>query len=367
MNEMTREVDLANANKVKLVDCDIHPAMKSRDEMTKFMPLRWREHVRDFGIRTASPLYGAMPYPRITPGNGMRRDAWPPAGGPPASDVAFLQEQLLDGLGIDYGILQALGPGGATFNQGLGAAISSAMNDWQVEKWLEADKRLRGSICVSQEDPDAAVAEIEARAQDKRFVQIAITPRMLEPAGRKRYWPIYEVAEHYNLPISMHSAAYGTRANTGTGWTSFYLEEHFAFSNASQTAITSMVFEGVFERFRNLKLVVVEGGFAWLPPLGWRMDREWERMREEVPHIVRAPSEQIRDHVWLTTQPMEEPEVNRDLYDILNWMGDDKLMFATDYPHWDFDHPEYAFKVPLDPALKHAILAGNACKLYGLE
>src|SRR5690606_27824601 len=160
MNEMTREADLTNANKVKLVDCDIHPAMKTRDEMLKFMPLRWREHARDFGIRTASPLHGAMPYPRITPGSGMRRDAWPPAGGPPASDVAFLQEQLLDALGIDYGILQALGPGGATMNQGLGAAISSAMNDWQIEKWLEADKRLKGSICVSQEDPDAAVAEI---------------------------------------------------------------------------------------------------------------------------------------------------------------------------------------------------------------
>ena len=367
MNEMTREPDLATVQKIRIVDCDIHPAMASRDELTKFMPARWRDHARDFGIRTASPTHGAMPYPRISPGNGMRRDAWPPNGGPPASDVAFLQEQLLDALGIDYGILQALGAGGATFNQGLGAAISSAMNDWQIDKWMDAEPRLKGSICVSQEDPEAAIAEIEARVKDKRFVQIAITPRMLEPAGRKRYWPIYEVAAHYNLPIGMHSAAYGTRANTGTGWTSFYLEEHFAFSNAAQTAVTSMVFEGVFERFHNLKLVVVEGGFAWLPPLAWRMDREWARMREEVPHLVRAPSQQVREHVWLTTQPMEEPEVNRDLYDVLSWMGEDKLMFSTDYPHWDFDHPEYAFKVPLDPALKHAIMAGNACKLYGLE
>ena len=127
MNEMTREPDLATVQKIRIVDCDIHPAMASRDELTKFMPARWRDHARDFGIRTASPTHGAMPYPRISPGNGMRRDAWPPNGGPPASDVAFLQEQLLDALGIDYGILQALGAGGATFNQGLGAAISSAI------------------------------------------------------------------------------------------------------------------------------------------------------------------------------------------------------------------------------------------------
>jgi uncharacterized protein len=367
MNEIAREPDLAMAQKVKIVDCDIHPALTSRDELVKYLPARWQEHARDFGMRTASPTNGAMPYPRISPGNGMRRDSWPPNGGPPASDLGFLQEQLLDGLGIDYGILQALGPGSSTFNQDLGAALAAGLNDWQIDKWLDHEPRLKGSIVVTQEDPAAAIAEIEARVKDKRFVQLALPPRMLEPAGRKRYWPIYEVAEAYDLPISMHSAAYGSRANTGTGWTSFYLEEHFAFSNAAQTAMTSMIFEGVFERFRNLKLVLVEGGFGWLPPLAWRMDREWERMREEVPHVLRRPSEQVREHVWLTTQPMEEPEVNRHLYDVLSWIGQDRLMFSTDYPHWDFDHPEYAFKVPLEPALKHAIMAGNACALYGLS
>ncbi len=44
----------------------------------------------------------------MTPGNGMRLDAWPPGGGPPASDLAFLREQLLDPLGIEYGLLQPL-------------------------------------------------------------------------------------------------------------------------------------------------------------------------------------------------------------------------------------------------------------------
>ena len=53
---------------------------------------------------------------------------------------------------------------------------------------------------------------------------------------------------------------------------------------------------------------MIEGGFAWLPALVWRLDRTVERMRGEVPHLKRKPSEYIREHIWVTTQPMEEPE-----------------------------------------------------------
>jgi len=366
MNQIDTKIDQSAATKIPVVDCDIHPAMSTRDELVKFMPVRWRDHARDFAIRVGNPFFGGMPYPRLTPGAGMRRDAWPPNGGPPASDLAFMQEQLLDPLNIEYGLLQALGPGASTFNQDLGAALCTALNDWQIDKWMDHDKRLLGGIAVTQEDTGAAIKEIEERVKDKRFVQIAIPPRALEPAGRRRYWPLYEAAAHYNLPLASHSAAYGSRSNTASGWTSFYIEEHVAFSNSMQTNLASMIFEGVFERFPNFKYVLVEGGFGWLPALMWRMDREWERMREEVPHVKRKPSEYVRSNVWITTQPIEEPENNRDMYDLLEWMGSDHLMFSTDYPHWDFDHPEYAFKVPLKHEEKVAILSGNAKALYRL-
>ena len=78
-----------------------------------------------------------------------------------------------------------------------------------------------------------------------------------------------------------------------------------------------MVFEGVFERFPKLQVVLIEGGFAWVPALCWRMDKHWERMREEVPHVKRPPSEYVREHVWFTTQPIEEPENPQHLADIM--------------------------------------------------
>jgi len=366
MNEIARDIEKKVSAKLGIVDCDIHPAMSSKDELDKYMPVRWREHARAFGARTASPFNGAIPYPRLTPGNGMRRDSWPPNGGAPASDLPFLREQLLDPLNIEFGLLQALGRGGQTLTPGLGAAICSAMNDWQIDKWLDPEPRLRGAISVPPEDSKAMVAEVEERQKDKRFVQIAIPPRMMEPSGRHRYWPLYEVAQQYNLPISMHSTSFGVRSNTGSGWASFYIEEHFAFANSAQSSLVSMIFEGVFDEFPNLKLVLVEGGFGWLPPLMWRMDREWERMRKEVPHVKRPPSEYVRENVWVTSQPIEEPENNRHLYDVLRWMGADRLMFSTDYPHWDFDHPDFVFKVPLSPTEKAAIMRENAVSLYGL-
>ncbi|WP_172294670.1 amidohydrolase family protein [Pseudoruegeria sp. HB172150] len=363
--ELVREPQSKPEQKLGLVDCDIHPALSTPGELGPFLPLRWREHVREFGMRSPNPLMGALPYARI--GHGMRRDSYPPEGGPPASSLAFMQEQILDPLNIEYGLLHALNAGPSVMNLELGAAVCAAMNDWQIDKWCSKDARLKGGISVPQEDAEASVKEIERWTGDDRFVQLAIVPKSLEPLGRKRYWPIWEAAEAHSLPVGMHSAAYGTHANTGAGWASFYFEEHYSFAHTAQTALISMIFEGVFERFPKLKLVLVEGGFAWLAPLMWRMDREWELRKGEVPMCKRKPSDYVRSNVWLTTQPMEEPTKVKNIAHVLKWLGPDKLMFSTDYPHWDFDHPDRVFKVGLSPEEKQGILRDNAISVYGLN
>ncbi|MCW1932883.1 amidohydrolase family protein [Pararhodobacter zhoushanensis] len=354
----------AARTKQPVVDCDIHPAYRSPDEMASYLPLRWQRHVADFGLHSPSPLIGALPYPRLA--HGMRQDSYPPVGGPPASDLEFLQEQLLDPLNITHGILQPLSGGHGVLNHALGEALCAGTNDWQVERWMDRDPRLKGSIAVMQEDAPAALREIEARAKDKRFVQISVTPRTAEPAGHRRYWPIYEAAEALGLPISLHSAAFGARANTGAGWTSFYIEEHFAFSHAAQHTLVSLIFSGVFDAFPKLKVVLVEGGFAWLPPTVWRMEREFDRYRGEVPDLKRRPAEYVRDHIWLTTQPVEEPTRSSQLSDLIDWVGVDRLLFSTDYPHWDFDHPDFAFRVPLPPEDRAKLMHDNAVSVFGL-
>ena len=74
----------------------------------------------------------------------------------------------------------------------------------------------------------------------------------------------------------------------------------------------------------------------------------------------------IRDHIFWTTQPMEDPERRDHLFDVIDWVGWDKLLFATDYPHWDFDEPSRVLPAGVSDANREAFYLGNARKLYGL-
>ena len=160
---------------------------------------------------------------------------------------------------------------------------------------------------MPQEHAEYAVAEIEKRASDPAFMQVMISPRSSDPLGHRRYWPIYAAAERCNKPMALHVAGYsGGHSSTGTGWPTYYLQEHYAMATGMESTLASLVFEGVFERFPKLKVVLIEGGFAWAPALGWRMDKHWARMRAEVPHLKRPPSEYVRA-VWLTPAD-EEPD-----------------------------------------------------------
>ena len=138
-------------------------------------------------------------------------------------------------------------------------------------------------------------------------------------------------------------------------------------SQCQQTALASLVLEGVFERYPKLKMVMIEAGFGWAPSLGWRLDKNFDRLRSEVPYLKRKPSEYIRDHIWWTTQPMEDPERREHLFEVIEWIGWDKLLFATDYPHWDFDEPSRVLPAGVSDANREAFYLGNAKKLYGIS
>ena len=353
--------------KFSFVDGDIHPAFRKLSDLYPFLPDRWREHMQTFGEHWRQGVSGQLAYPRMM-ASGMRVDAFP-EDGPPGSDLELMRKQHLDPNGVEIGMLVALSRGGMEErNLDFAAALSRAVNDWQLETWVKPEPRLRAGIVVPQEDAAYAASEIENRASDRRFVQVIFSPRASDPVGHRRYWPIYEAAERNNLPIGLHSAGFsGGHPSTGSGWPTYYMQEHYAFSTSMQSVVTSLIFEGVFDRFPNLKVVLIEGGFSWAPALGWRMDKHWERMRSEIPHVQRPPSEYLRERFWFTTQPIEEPHKPEHLADIIGWLGWDRLIFSSDYPHWDFDHPRHAFKFALTDAQKAMVFRGNAKAVYGLQ
>ena len=346
--------------KLAVIDGDIHNAPASPKTLSKYLPERWRRHHETFGQRGHS---GAT-YPRANL-NAARTDSWPPSGLAPGADLSFLQQQLLDEWGIAYGVLNPLYGAGGQLNLEYGAALSRALNEWQIAEWVEPEPRLRASIIVPYEDGELAAEEIERWGDHPGFVQVLLVVRTNEPLGRRRYWKMYEAAARHNLPIGIHFGGSGGSAITAAGWPSFYIEDHAGMPTAFQSQVISMVFEGVFERFPTLKIVLIEGGFAWLPPLMWRMDQSWRRLRDEVPHVQRPPSEYVREHFWITTQPMEEPANPQHFHQLLDHLDmNDRLMFATDYPHWDFDAPDSAIPVKLSDDLQRKIMAENARALY---
>jgi predicted TIM-barrel fold metal-dependent hydrolase len=311
-------------------------------------------------------LTGQLPYPRMMAA-GMRADTFPERG-PPGSDLKLMQSQHLEANDVEIGMLMPLSRAGMEErNLDFAAALAHAVNDWQREAWVKNEPRLRAGIVVPQEDAVFAVKEIEERADDETFVQILLSPRSSDPLGHRRYWPIFAAAERARRPVGLHVQGYsGGHASTGSGWPTYYMQEHYAMCGNMQATMVSLVFEGVFERFPGLKIVLIEGGFAWVPALCWRMDKHWERMRKETPLLKRPPSEYVREHFWFTTQPIEEPENPRDLAEIMEWVGYDRLMFSTDYPHWDFDDPQRAFKVQLTEGQRAQLFRGNAKALYRL-
>ena len=202
-----------------LIDCDVHNALPSDDALQPYMPDEWRER-RDalgylpLGFRQVRENLGdrsymGAEYPRPTP-RASRVDAWPPGGGPPASDLAFTQRQLLDAWDVEAAVLNPLLGIGEMLNLELGSVLARAANDWLAAEWLDPEPRFRASIVVAYEDG------LGGRRRDRPHGRrpalragAGRSSRTIEPLGRRRYWPIYEACERHGLPLGIHNGGWG--------------------------------------------------------------------------------------------------------------------------------------------------------------
>ena len=289
MNIEARQIDRSAKTKLQIIDCDIHPK-SSLEDLRPYLSNRWWDYAVTYGARSHHGYVKGFPYPKGQP-LASRRDAWPPDGGLPASNYEFMREQHLDLYGIEYGVMNPLSPSGqGEQNDEFSAALAFAANEFQINHWNALDARLKASLIVPYEDPDASRKEIRRRAGDRRFAHVLMLTRTADLMGRRRYWPIYEAACEAGLPVGVHVFGYSGRAVSNTGWPSFYVEEMTEHASACQAQVTSLIMEGVFEHFPQLKFVFIEGGFGWMPSLGYRLDRGWQRDKSALPHVKRPPS-----------------------------------------------------------------------------
>jgi predicted TIM-barrel fold metal-dependent hydrolase len=347
--------------KPTLIDTDIHNSIGS---LQPYLPRAWHDRYRSQGVS-----YGAGYY---SPVGVSRKDAVPPKGGAAGSDPQYMLTDHFDRYGIDYGILTGSGVLGLSVEPDPDYAnvLAAASNDRMIDQWLPVSPRFKGSIFINASDPQAAAAEIRRVASHPDLVQVIMASAARMPYGQRYYHPIYEAAEECGLPVAIHPGTEGkgvSGAPTPSGYPTRYMEWHNILPTNYMTHVNSLVCEGVFEKFPRLKFVAIEGGIAWLPHLMWRMDKNYKALRDTTPWLKRLPSEYIKEHIRLTTQPIEEPDNPEQLLQILQMVEAERtVMFSSDYPHWDNDNPRMA--LPRMPkTMRNRIMSETAADLYGLH
>jgi predicted TIM-barrel fold metal-dependent hydrolase len=342
------------------IDCDVHPAVPDTAALLPYFDEYWREAIVNRGIERLS--LNLTSYPPNAP-ISVRPD-WRLPGRKAGSDFDLLRSQALDPFGTRFAILNCLHAAQVFYSEDMSAVFCTAVNDWLVREWLDRDPRLRASILIPSENPELAVEEIERRAPDRRFVQVLMWAMNALPLGRRFYWPIYRAAERHGLPIGVHAGSLYRHAPTSVGWGSFFLEDYVLQSAAFESQLLSLVSEGAFAKFPDLKVVFMEAGFVWLPAFMWRANKTWRGVRTEVPWVKQPPAEIVRRHVRFTVQPVDEPPDGETLERVLDQIGSDEmLLFATDYPHWHFDGTD-ALPKPLTGAIARKILVDNPLATY---
>lgn len=342
-----------------VIDCDIHLTVPSVEVLLPYLAEHWHEYIRESAFK--GPIDTS--YPPSAPITGSSA----PSAPVPGSDRDEVREHLLNTERLEFGILTCAYAVESLRNPFVAAALASAVNDWQAQAWLAREPRLRGSIVVPIQDPALAAAEIERVGHRPGFVQVFLPVRSEAPYGNRRYYPVYEAALRHDLAIGIHFGGNPGNPPTAVGWPSSYVEEYVGMSHVFQSQLISLVMEGIFDRFPALRVALIESGVTWLPSLMWRLDKEWKGLRREVPWVRRLPSDYIRDHVRLTTQPLDVPPDAVRVAEIIDQLGsDDLLMFASDFPHRHGVDPTDAFLDDVPEAVARKVLWDNAAAFYRL-
>lgn len=346
-----------------VIDSDVHANVPSLEALFPYMEPKWIEFCRERSVTGSGGL------PNVYPPNAPNtaRPEWRPGDGrEPASELALLQEHVLDPWKVDHAILNCYYAVDWFRGPDFAPALARAINDWLIGEWLEKDSRLRASIVLPPRHPAEMVREIERIGDHPGFVQAFMPVRSDVLYGNRRWHPVYEAMQRHGLVFGLHWGGVSeTDPPTPTGWPSWFVEEYAGEQQLFMAQVMSVIAEGVFSAFPHLKMAVGEIGFAWLPPLWWRMEAKRKGLRRDIPWVNDTMPTVFREHVRFSAAPIDAGPPEQ-FAKTLEWLGSDKLlMFATDYPH-HHDDDLAALLTLLSPEAQGRLMADNARELYGL-
>ncbi|MBO0688360.1 MAG: amidohydrolase [Candidatus Dormibacteraeota bacterium] len=278
-------------------------------------------------------------------------------------------------LGVDATIMVAnrLSLLGHLSVRDLAVAFCDGYIKYMLDQVVDIGRGIYTMPVVPWQDPEAGAMIVERVADNPAVVGACfMSSGANPPLGDVHYNPVYEAAQAHDLPIVFHSDPSLTLVEGGSYVDGLQrlIEAHslgFVFSNMVQ--LTSLLIQGVPERFPKLQFVFQEAGLFWVPMMMYRLDEYYLKRRSEAPLLKGLPSEYIRDRCWFGTQPIEAPKNQRYLQSVFEAAnGYDRFLFASDYPHFDYDDPSAIINLGfLDREQKGKVLAGNAMSVFNLR
>ena len=251
----------------------------------------------------------------------------------------------------------------------LAAAMARAYNDWLYEFCQADTSRLMGAGMISVFDIEDAVSEARRCVEKLGFKGIFLRPNMVN--GRNWHDPYYEplwsTLEDLEVPLGFHEGGLTLLGQVGEGFGANDMLRHTLGDPGEQMIATvSICGGGVLERHPNLRVAFLEGNCSWLPFLMWRLDEHWERWRDVYGRELKmAPSDYFKRQCFASVEPDETPAKY-----VIDYMGNDRLVFSTDFPHGDSRFPDsvdYFLKLPISDEDKRKILWDNCANYYGLD
>lgn len=281
--------------------------------------------------------------------------------------------EVLDEFKTDYAFLTPTK--GSTVNlfsdTDLANSVASAYNDFQLDQLLDIDERFRGALLVCFNDPQAAAEEIERVGDEDGLIGIyAANSGQDPPLGDPKYDPIYKAAEKHDLPIAYHATVKGAATDfpkQNSQLRTMSSMHTLTHPWTQELTLTSLIENGAPEKFPDLQWTFLEAGMAWVPYLMWRLDKHYLSRRSEMPLLEQKPSEYMEDHFSFASQPIGEPDNPEYMKNIVEMIGAENLMYATDYPHFDFDAPiEPVRQMGLDSESTKSVFGENAVEVFNI-
>lgn len=348
-----------------------------RDHTVVDTDLHLRIPLDDLATYMDEPHRSIIEHPTFTP---VDRSGWNRYMGQKIqknemADADDVNRIICDDFNIDYPLINAFPVLASVPEDDRAVAMMRAYNDYMLDNYLDEYDHFLGLASIANQDPQAAANEIDRMADEKQIEGIYLLNSGAQPPlGDPEYDVIYETAEKHGLHVAFHGSAgapFATDFPIQNRQFNRFLPTHIlAHPWAQMLTVCSLLTEGTPEKFPDLNFSFLESGIGWVPYMMFRWNKEHAMRRIEAPLLKKAPEEYIRDQFYFASQPLGEPQNPDHLRSIIDIVGTDRLMLATDYPHWDFDHPDALDKhvrTFFDRDVRKQILGGNAIEAFDLS